>query len=258
MNKTEAWRLGPLARRAWPLLLLGTIGVLSLLLQPVPAGPLARAPELANMPPLVLKAVLLVNPQILVVAAALLGAALAHRVGLASMLAGTASSAGWRVTLSRAAGLGFALGLGLAAADAAVAPLLGTAWQALLAAAPRGVAPTLMGLLYGGLAEEVMLRWGAMSLFAWLLHSLLRTQGVTPSVVVAIALAALLFAVAHVPALAAQVDLTPAIVARTVALNSVAGLLYGWCFWRHHLEAAMAAHASTHLALAAWHAAQAL
>ncbi|HLL12653.1 MAG TPA: CPBP family glutamic-type intramembrane protease [Rubrivivax sp.] len=252
MNKTETWRLGPLAGRAWPIMLLGMMGVLSLLLQPVPAGLLAHAPELASLPPLVVKAGLLVNPLILVVAAAFLGAAVAHRVGLSSMLAGSASSAGWRGTLARMAGLGFALGLGLAAADAATAPLLGTAWQALLAAAPQGIAPALMGLLYGGLAEEVMLRWGAMSLFAWLLRSLLGPQRVAPSVIVAIALAALLFAVAHLPALAAQIDLTPAIVVRTVVFNSVAGLLYGWCFWRHHLEAAMAAHASTHLGLAAW------
>jgi membrane protease YdiL (CAAX protease family) len=61
-----------------------------------------------------------------------------------------------------------------------------------------------------------------------------------------------LFAAGHLPAVAAQLDLTPAIVARTLVLNGVAGLLYGWLFWRRHLEAAMVAHACTHLGLAAW------
>jgi membrane protease YdiL (CAAX protease family) len=68
----------------------------------------------------------------------------------------------------------------------------------------------------------------------------------------AIALAAVMFAVGHLPVMAAQLDLTPAIVLRTLVLNSIAGLLYGWLFWRHHLEAAMVAHASTHMGFAAW------
>jgi membrane protease YdiL (CAAX protease family) len=32
----------------------------------------------------------------------------------------------------------------------------------------------------------------------------------------------------------------------------MAGVLYGWLFWRRHLEAAMACHAATHLGFAAW------
>jgi Type II CAAX prenyl endopeptidase Rce1-like len=239
-------------RRAWPLALLGLIAVLSLLLQPLPAELLAKAPELAALPPLAQRAVLLANPFILVLLAAVVGAALAHRVGLRSVLAGTAPAAGWAVITAQAAGAGFALGLVLAAADAAAAPLLGPAWQALVAAAPGGATATVMGVLYGGVAEEVMLRWGVMSLVAWALTLLLRSQARAVSMALAVAVAAMLFAAGHLPAVAAQLDLTPAIVARTLVLNGFAGLLYGWLFWRHHLEAAMVAHACTHLGLAAW------
>lgn len=242
----------PLWRRAWPLALLGTIAVLSLLLQPVPAELLSQAPELASLPPLAQRAVLLANPWILVLVGAVVGAALAHRVGLCSVLAGTAPAAGWSGATAQAAGLGFALGLVLAAADTAVAPLLGTAWRDLVAAAPAGADATLMGVLYGGVAEEVMLRWGAMSLVAWGLETLLRSQAPAVSMRWAVLLSAILFAAGHLPAVAAQLDLTPAIVARTLVLNGAAGLLYGWLFWRRHLEAAMVAHACTHLGLAAW------
>ena len=241
-----------LARRAWPIALLGCVAVLSLLVQPVPAALLASAPELAALPPLALRAVLLVNPCVLVLVAAVVGAALAHRSGLRSMLAGTASSAGWAATAAQAAAGGFALGLALAAADAAAAPFMGPAWQALVDTAPRGAAATAMGMLYGGVAEEVMLRWGAMSLVAWALARLLRSRGRGMAMSLAIAVSAGLFAAGHLPALAAQLDLTFAVVTRTLLLNTVAGLLYGWLFWRHHLEAAMAAHAATHLGLAAW------
>jgi len=242
----------PFLRRAWPMALLGTIAVLSLLLQPLPAELLTKTSELAALPPLAQRAVVLASPWILVLVAAVVGAALAHRVGLRSVLAGTAPAARWTGVAALAAGGGFALGLALAAADAAVAPLLGPAWQALVAEAPGGADATVMGVLYGGVAEEVMLRWGAMSLVAWALATLLGPQARTVSVALAVAVAAILFAAGHLPAVAAQLDLTPAIVARTLVLNGVAGLLYGWLFWRRHLEAAMVAHAFTHLGLAAW------
>lgn len=240
------------ARRVWPIALLGTAGVLALLLQPPPPDLLDRVPALAAWPPFAQRALLLVNPLVLVLAAAMLGAALAQRAGLGSVLAGTAPTAAWPHTAARAAGLGFLMGLGLAAADSFMAPLLGQAWQETMATAPRGGAALAMGVLYGGLAEEVLMRWGLMSLVAWGMVGLLGRDRHELAIRVAILAAAGLFAAAHLPAVAALADLTPAIVTRTLALNGVAGVLYGWLFWRRHLEAAMAAHAATHLGMAAW------
>jgi membrane protease YdiL (CAAX protease family) len=37
---------------------------------------------------------------------------------------------------------------------------------------------------------------------------------------------------------------------RVVILNSVAGLVYGWLYRRRSLEAAVVAHAATHIAFA--------
>jgi membrane protease YdiL (CAAX protease family) len=34
-------------------------------------------------------------------------------------------------------------------------------------------------------------------------------------------------------------------------LNTAAGVVFGWLYWRHNLETAMIAHASVHLALGA-------
>lgn len=241
-----------LLRRTWPVALLGVFGVLSMLLQPVPAGVLERAPVLAALPPLALGAVLLINPMILVLLATLVGGALAHRVGLGSVLGGTAPVDGWQGSLVQAAGWGMATGFMLAAIDTVITPFLGSAWQTLIAGSPTGLVPLAIGILYGGLAEEVMLRWGVMSLAAWCAVSLLGRQRSRPAMVLAIIAAAGLFAAAHLPAVASQAELTPAIVLRTLGLNGIAGLLYGWLFWRRHLEAAMAAHAATHLGLAAW------
>jgi membrane protease YdiL (CAAX protease family) len=70
----------------------------------------------------------------------------------------------------------------------------------------------------------------------------------------AILLSALLFGLGHLPVVSALVPLTPVIVLRTVVLNAVGGLLFGWLFWRRSLEAAMLAHASANLgsAFPAW------
>jgi Type II CAAX prenyl endopeptidase Rce1-like len=238
-------------RRAWPIAAVGIIGIFSQLLQPLPVGLLDKAPALAALSPIAQRAVLLVNPLILLLVAAVVGAALAHRLGLRSVLAGTAATAAMVQALGKAAALGFALGLALAAADTLLVPHLGAQFAA-TTAAQAGVTALATGMLYGGLTEEVILRWGAMTLVAWISLALLGRPRHAVAMVIAIVVAAGLFAAAHLPALAAHVELTPALVARTLLLNGIAGLLYGWLFWRSHLEAAMAAHAATHVGLAAW------
>lgn len=235
-------------RRFVPVWLAGVLGVTSMLVQPLPAT-LLELPALQHLSPLLLRLLVLANPLVLVTLLALLGAGVAHRVGLGSRLAGTAA-AGGRPWVLWSLLVGLALGAAITLLDRLVAPLLGEAWQAV--AQRHEPVPAwralVIGTLYGGLAEEVMLRWGVMSALAWLLA---RAWGARPAVfVLAALLAALVFGAAHLPALAQEVALTPAIVARTVALNMLAGFAYGLLFWRRGLEAAMLAHAATHLGFA--------
>ena len=65
----------------------------------------------------------------------------------------------------------------------------------------------------------------------------------------AIVISAVLFGVGHLPALGQSVDLTPALIIRTVLLNAIAGILLGWLYWRRSLEAAMIAHTTFHVPL---------
>ena len=62
-------------------------------------------------------------------------------------------------------------------------------------------------------------------------------------------LAAVLFGLGHLPATAALLPLTPAVVARAVVLNGIAGVVFGWLYWRRGLEAAMVAHFCADLVL---------
>jgi hypothetical protein len=115
----------------------------------------------------------------------------------------------------------------------------------------------LSGLLYGGITEEIMLRWGVLSLLAWAGWRILQRGRGSPGPVLmwsATISAALVFGIGHLPAVAALVPLSTALVARTITLNTLAGVVFGWLYWGRSLEAAMLAHGAAHvgLALLAW------
>lgn len=240
-------------RQAVRLVLAGLPGVV--ILGALMPDPLVMHPGGAeSLPPAgVLRAAMVVQALVLLVAAACLGALTAQALGLRSVLAGTAAQDTVRRGWLPAVVAGCAVGTGVVALDAWLAPWLGPAWQQVRDRVTQPtVASLLIGVAYGGVTEEILLRWGAMGVSAWGLWRLMGRRRAGVAVTVAAVLAALLFGWAHVPAVAALIEPTPAIVARTVALNAVAGLVYARLFWRHHLEAAMLAHVCSHLAMGAW------
>lgn len=105
-----------------------------------------------------------------------------------------------------------------------------------------------LGALYGGLTEEVIFRFGLMTLIAWaLLH--VNGQSADWVFLAAIALSALLFAAGHLPVVFVAGQASPAIITYVLFLNSAAGLVYGWLYWRFGLEAAIVGHVSTHVTM---------
>lgn len=145
------------------------------------------------------------------------------------------------------------LGVAAALAILALAPLFEPAMPASLQAMPApsagqaGVAGFLASF-YGGIAEEVMLRLFLMSLVAWLLARL--AGGSRPAVFwAAIVLAALLFGIGHLPAAAKIWPLDVVVVSRTLLLNGVGGLVFGWLYWRQGFESAVLSHFSADLVL---------
>lgn len=110
----------------------------------------------------------------------------------------------------------------------------------------------LKGLLaspYGAIAEEIELRVFAMGLLAWLLSRFAGKQARPWLMIVAIVLAALVFGIGHLPMAAKLVPLTLGVVARVVAYNALAGLVFGWLYWKRGLEHAMLAHLCADLVL---------
>lgn len=112
----------------------------------------------------------------------------------------------------------------------------------------------LAGILYGGITEELLMRLFLVSLAAWLLGRWLKTPAGMPSsgaFWAAIILVAILFGLGHLPTTAAITPLTQVLVVRALVLNGVAGIAFGYLYWRHGLEAAMVGHMSAHLVMQA-------
>ena len=106
-------------------------------------------------------------------------------------------------------------------------------------------------VLYGGIVEELMLRFFMMSIIAFLLWKLFARKAQTAPTAVIIAaniIAAVLFAAGHLPATAMFFgSLTPLLLLRCFLLNGGFGLLFGWLYRRHGIQYAMVSHAVFHI-----------
>lgn len=105
---------------------------------------------------------------------------------------------------------------------------------------------------YGGIGEEILLRLFVMSLLAWLGSFISKTSEGKPTNTifwVANILAAILFGLGHLPAVSTLVPLTTLVVIRTVVLNAVGGVIFGWLYQTRGLESAMIAHFSADIVL---------
>lgn len=244
------------ARRFAALFGLGVLGVVGLIPMMVPAArqQLDAMPEMElSLPSLVVLSFL--NPLIFLALSVAVGVALAPRVRLRSHLDERVSGGppvlpALRTEAPVAVGLGALAGVLIVVLDLALAPWVGGGGAVPTVLTNRSLAITLSGILYGGITEELMIRWGLMSFLAWALWRSIGRRAPQPGPGIlwaAILVSALAFGAGHLPAMAAIVPLTTPVITRTVALNALGGIAFGWLFWRRSLEAAMVAHATVHV-----------
>ncbi|PCC68020.1 CAAX protease self-immunity [Nannocystis exedens] len=99
---------------------------------------------------------------------------------------------------------------------------------------------------YGGIAEEVLTRLGLATVLAW---ATARLFGRRAALAVGIVGSALLFGALHLPAAAQVWPLTALVVARTLLLNAILGVLFGAVYVRRGLEHAIVMHFAADIAL---------
>jgi membrane protease YdiL (CAAX protease family) len=110
----------------------------------------------------------------------------------------------------------------------------------------------LLASLYGAIGEELLMRLGLQTWVAAGLRKLTGNREKPPgagTMLPAIVLATLAFGAGHLPTTARIVKLDAGVVARALALNGVAGVAFGWLYWKKGIEAAMIAHGSADLVL---------
>lgn len=103
--------------------------------------------------------------------------------------------------------------------------------------------------LYGGITEEIFMRYGLMTLIVWLGVKLFK--GTKPLVYwIGIILSSLIFAVGHFP-IVFQIIESPSIILIGYVLigNSIGGLVFGWLYWKKGLESAFLAHIFAHVTM---------
>jgi hypothetical protein len=238
----------------------GMVGVLSFLLvdlsalislMPVPAG--TEAPTVTPA----LKVLGLIQPSVLVALAVLIGVLLAPKVGLSAPVAeafAARSPIASKLKPQVLPGIiGGALGaIFVVVCSAIIRPFL-LAEVIELSRKFAELLPLPTRLFYGGITEELLLRWGFMTLLVWLGWRFIQKRKSPPTtkvVVGSILLSALVFAIGHLPiTFMLMPEANAAIVAFVITANSAFGLICGYLYWKRGLEAAIIAHMVGHLVM---------
>lgn len=204
-----------------------------------------------------LKLLSLLQPALFLTVAVIAGAFSAPKVGLhAPVCEALASGGSWRDGFRGQVFSGLLGGLigtaGILASVSLVRPLLPPGISERIAALGAAM-PLPTRFLYGGFTEEVLLRWGLMSVIAWGAWRLFAKRSGSPPVaciVGAVVASALIFGAGHLPLAFMLVPEPPAsLVLFVIVANSVFGLVAGWLYWKRGLESAIIAHIATHLLL---------
>jgi hypothetical protein len=218
---------------------------------PVPAGT-----EVPKFTP-ALKLLSLIQPAVLLALAVLVGVALAPRVGLSSPVAEAAASGGRLSSALRPQIIPGLVG-GLAGGVAIV--LTALLWRQFLPpevitriAEFGKLVPLPTRLLYGGITEDLLLRWGLMTLLVWAAWRLFQKGRGDPKpayFVGAILLSSVLFGVGHLPiAFLLVPDAGFALTSFVIVANSIFGLVAGYLYWKKGLESAILAHMTAHVVM---------
>lgn len=114
----------------------------------------------------------------------------------------------------------------------------------------RGALGGLSVSFGAAVAEEVWFRLGLMTLLVWCGVRVLGDRSPRPMIVwPIIVLSSVAFGAAHLPQLISYGAGSPFAIGGTVLGNTAVGVLYGWCYWKRSLIAAMIAHFSVDIVI---------
>jgi len=233
------------------LTMIGWIGVASLLTMDIALPPEMLELLEADFSPSQIQLLLLINPSILVLVAVIIGISLGKKTNLSApvleKLVGIRKDhLDYRSIVKQGLIGGAITGLLLSGLIILFSNVTPSEFQKL----GNSIQPSLATrFLYGGITEEILMRFGLMTLLVWIISKLFKT--IKPVVYwLGIVLAALLFAVGHFPAVFNALEHpSPAMITYVLIGNTLGGLVFGWLYWKRGLESAIIAHGFAHVFL---------
>lgn len=111
----------------------------------------------------------------------------------------------------------------------------------------------LSGIIYGGIAEEVLLRLFTLSLIVFILYKIFarkkdKTNIPNSIYLISIFIAAILFALGHLPITISTFNIVDmAVILRMLILNGIPGIFFGYLYWKNGLEYAIISHMFIHI-----------
>jgi hypothetical protein len=233
------------------LAILGLIGTASLLTMDFPLPAEIEAALKESFTPAQIKLLLLINPAILVIVAVIVGTILHQKVNVRVPI--IEKWVGINKEPLDVAGIiksgisgGIIAGIVVVLVVLLFKPMMLAEYEKLSQSLQLTLAARF---LYGGITEEILLRFGLMTLIVWLGAKVLK--GTKPAAYwIGIVLAAVLFAIGHFPAVYGVIE-NPGIILLTYVFigNTAGGLIFGWLFWKKGLESAFIAHVFIHVVL---------
>ena len=249
--KGEKFKIG-----LW-LFVIGLIGVLSLLLTDIPFDqlplPEEALKELESIPAIVLKLLMLINPTILLVIFVIIGTVLYKKVNLkVPIIEGLVKKENLSQNNSiLKSGIVWGIIAGILMMVLLFA-IKGYLPEAYLNLGEKFKLHVLTRFLYGGITEELIMRFGLMTFLVWLI-SLVSGHLNARVYWIAIIVAALLFGLGHFPIVFMMVK-SPSFILLSFILfaNMIGGIIFGWLYWKKGLEAAIVGHIFAHVAMLAF------
>ena len=251
----------PIKKRLFVVLFfLGLIGIVSLLLLDLSAV-VALLPSTTDTPTITpaLKFLSLVQPALILAVAVLIGVALAPQVGLSAPASEALAAGGDTFTALKPQFLPGVVGGLVGGACIVLISLLSRPFlsPATIDRISRftNLMPLPTRILYGGVTEELLLRWGFMSLIVWAAWRVLQKGQNVPGrayFVGGILVSSLVFGAGHLPVgyMLLPDAFSLALVLFIILANSAFGVIAGYLYWKRGLESAMIAHIFCHLVLA--------
>ena len=105
---------------------------------------------------------------------------------------------------------------------------------------------------YGGINEEIAMRLFLMTLIVWISTKIRKVKDNIPADLTfwfAIILTSILFGLGHLPMTAQFMKITTVVVLRALILNGIAGIVFGWIYWKKGLLLAIISHFSADIVL---------